>query len=185
MQPQLIAGDTLNFSTAVDGYSPADGWTLKYRLVPVLATGTVVLLQAAAQGQAFVVQTPASTTAGWPAGVYSWTSWVDRAGEVYSVASGQITILPDPRQVAAGYDSRSVAVRALDACEAAMATFNSTGGKVKKYEIAGRTMEFQSIAELMQLHSFWKARVATEQTASSIAQGLGNPRNLFVRFSRS
>jgi hypothetical protein len=63
-----------------------------------------------------------------------------------------------------------------------MATFNATGGKVKRYEIAGRTMEFQTIGDLMTLHSFWKAKVMAEGSAQSIASGLGNPRNLYTRF---
>ncbi len=80
---------------------------------------------------------------------------------------------------------REQAQIALEACESAMATFNATGGKVTKYEIAGRTMEFQTIGDLMTLHSFWKQKVMAEGTADSIAAGEGNPRNYFVRFQRT
>jgi hypothetical protein len=36
----------------------------------------------------------------------------------------------------------------------------------------------------MQLHSFWQMKVLGEGTASSIANGAGNPRNLYTRFVR-
>jgi hypothetical protein len=98
--------------------------------------------------------------------------------------NGQLTITPDVTAQTAGIDPRSIAQRALSDCESAMATFNKTGGKVRKYTIGGRDMEFQSIADLMRLHAFWQARVMNESAADAIAQGLGNPRNLFVRFQR-
>lgn len=184
-QQELIAGDSLNFTVAVVGYLPIDGWVLKYRLVPFAAGGDVLDIVAIGTGQTFQVLVPAGTTGGWAPGSYSWTSWVDKAGEIYTIANGQITIRPDPRQMTSGgYDSRSLAQVALANCEAAMATFNATGGKVKKYEIAGRMMEFQTIGDLMTLHSFWKLKVAAEGTAQSIASGMGNPRNLHVRFVR-
>lgn len=183
-QSQLIAGDSLNFTVAVENYAPGDGWQLKYRLVPRVAGGAAIDINAAASGSMYLVQVGADVTAGWTAGVYSWASWVDLAGEVYTVATGTITILPDPRQAAPGYDNRTTAQIALEQCEAAMATFNATGGKVKKYEIAGRSMEFQTIGDLMQLHSFWRIKVDSEKTASDIAKGIGNPRNFFIRHVR-
>ncbi|HEY5580210.1 MAG TPA: hypothetical protein VIK56_03455, partial [Rhodoferax sp.] len=115
-------------------------------------------------------------------GNYAWTAIITSGAERITVGSGQTTITPDVTTQIAGFDPRSVAQRALEACEAAMATFNATGGKVKKYDIAGRSMEFQTIGDLMTLHSFWKAKVMGELHMQSVANGLGNPRNLFNRF---
>ena len=183
-QHQLIAGDSLNFVTEVTGHPASDGWTLKYRLAPFSSAGQPIDIDSVASGSLHLVQMAPNITAAWAPGQYSWASWVEPAAEIYTIATGQITVLSDPRQAQPGYDSRSIAQRALADCEAAMATFNATGGKIKKYEIAGRSQEFQTIGDLMTLHSFWRVKVATEGTAQSIASGMGNPRNLFVRFGR-
>ena len=159
---------------------PASGWALKYVL-----RGPVALdLLATASGTAWSTTVTAVASAALTPGSYAWAAYVSKAAERLTVGSGQNLVTPDLASVSGVLDVRSTAQRALEACEAAMATFNATGGKVKKYEIAGRTMEFQTIADLMQLHSFWKIKVAGEQTASLIAQGLGNPRNLFIRHVR-
>ncbi len=159
----------------------ATGWTLHYAL-----RGAVVLdLTATASGAKWTTTLTAAASLAISAGLYAWTAYLTNAGgERITVGNGQLTITPNLLTMTAGFDTRSMAQIALASCEAAMATFNSTGGKVKRYDIAGRTMEFQTIAELMTLHSFWKAKVMGEQAASSIANGLGNPRNLYTRFQR-
>lgn len=157
------------------------GWALKY----VLRGPSVLDLTATASGQGWATTLTAVASAGLLAGTYAWSANVSKGSERITCGTGQLVLLTDLSTAVAGFDSRSAAQIALADCEAAMATFNATGGKVRKYEIAGRSMEFQSIADLMQLHSFWKAKVAAELTAQSIANGLGNPRNLYVRFRNS
>lgn len=156
-------------------------WTLHYAL-----RGAVALdLLAVAVGAKWTTTLTATASAAITAGLYGWTAYLTNAGgERITVGNGQATITPNMVNVAAGYDTRSAAQKALTDCEAAMATFNATGGKVKRYDIAGRTLEFQSITDLMTLHSFWKAKVSAEQSASAMASGLGNPRNLYTRFQR-
>jgi hypothetical protein len=44
-------------------------------------------------------------------------------------------------------------------------------------------MEKFTLAELMELEARLKARVQRELAAELVANGLGNPRNLFVRFN--
>jgi len=158
----------------------ASGWALKYML-----RGPATLdITAAASGSSWSSTLTAVASAGLGAGTYAWQATITKAAERLTVGTGQLLITPDLTAQSAGYDGRSQAVIALQACEAAMATFNATGGKVKKYEIAGRTMEFQTIGELLQLHSFWMLKVNAEKTSADLAQGLGNPRNLYCRFVR-
>lgn len=158
----------------------ASAWVLKYFL-----RGPASLdLTAVASGRAWQTTLTAVASAALTAGDYVWSAVITLAAERITCGSGRFTLTPDLGSVGAPYDGRSTAQIALASCESAMATFNSTGGKVKKYQIAGRTMEFQTIAELMQLHSFWKMRVMAEQSASSVANGMGNPRNLYTRFIR-
>ncbi|MFZ5541907.1 MAG: hypothetical protein ACOZJZ_00005 [Pseudomonadota bacterium] len=99
--------------------------------------------------------------------------------ERITVASGQLTITRDLSQVSGTYEARSQAQRALADCEAALAKFNASGGKVNSYEIAGRRMQFSTIAELLQLQAFWKAKVLAEHPG----QG-SKSRNLYANFKR-
>jgi len=158
----------------------AGGWVLKY----VLRGPAQLDLTATQAGQVWQTVLTTSVSAALTAGTYAWVATLTKAAERITIGSGQMVITADLATISAAYDSRSPAQRALADCEAAMATFSATGGKVKKYEIAGRSMEFQTIADLMSLHSFWKAKVLSEGSAQSIANGMGNPRNLHVRFRR-
>ncbi len=139
-------------------------------------------LTAVAIGRTWKTTLNATDSAALSAGSYVWSAVVTNIAERITVGVGSLAITTDLASVTAPFDSRTTAQIALANCEVAMATFNATGGKVKKYEIAGRTMEFQSIAELMTLHSFWQMKVLGEGTAASVAAGMGNPRNLYTRF---
>lgn len=181
----LPAGDSTSWldDTIVlpDGrLADSAGWTLKYYL---RGPGSLdVTSTANGSGWKSTVSSTASAALG--AGTYAWTAiMTNTEAERVTVGSGQLQITPDLTATSAGFDPLSKAQRALSDCEAAMATFNSTGGKVKKYTIAGRDMEFQTIADLRSLQTFWKTRVLNETRASSIAQGLGDTRNLMVRFN--
>ena len=82
---------------------------------------------------------------------------------------------------AAAYDGRTQAERDLDAVNAAISA-RTSGGLVAEYSVAGRSLKREPMAALLALRSALMMRVRNEQTAASIAAGLGNPRNLHVRF---
>lgn len=141
-------------------------------------------MTAVASGRAWQTTLTAVASAALLPGDYVWAAILTSGAERITASNGKLSITTDLASTTAPFDGRTTAQIALANCEAAMATFNATGGKVKKYEIAGRIMEFQTIGELMQLHSFWSMRVLGEGTAASIANGNGNPRNLYTRFVR-
>lgn len=174
----LVAGDTLDFTVSVDGYPASDGWTLSY----ALRGPSAIDLTATPVGQQYRVQASAATTAAWIPGDYSWSRYVTLSGQRYSAGSGWLVIRPNLAAQVAGYDGRSQAEKALADAETALATFKSTNGRVKKYTIGQRSMEFSTSAEILQVISYWKTKVLNAQTADSIANGLGNPRNLMTRF---
>jgi hypothetical protein len=78
-------------------------------------------------------------------------------------------------------DGRSQAQQDLDAVQAAIRTIVA-GGVAKEYTIGNRSLKKYDMADLLQLESKLKAEVKREQMADLIANGLGNPHNLFVRF---
>lgn len=180
MQSTLIAGDSLDFLTTVADYPPADGWTLKYRLIP-RTSGTAITLTASTSGTDYRTQAAPATTATWTAGDYSWSAWVEKTGARYVVDSGTCTIKPDPGVVAA-YDGRSNARKIVDQLEAALVTFSASSGTIAEYEINGRRVRYAAKADILSDLSRWRAQAWREDNAAAMAEGLGNRRNVQVRF---
>jgi hypothetical protein len=78
------------------------------------------------------------------------------------------------------FDGRSQAQIDLDAVQVAIRTIVS--GRSKQYSIGSRSFTSLDLSELMERESKLKAEVKREQMTDLIANGLGNPHNLFVRF---
>lgn len=182
MQQELIAGDTLNFATTLADYPASTGWVLKFRLVPRTSTNTAIALTAAAEGDDHRTTASAVITGGWAADNYAWTSWVEKGTEVYSVESGNIVIKPDPRTVAAGYDGRSEAEKALDDANAALAAWTPT---TRRYKINGREMEFSTAEEITAVVRYWASVVKSDAAERALKAGRPNPRKILVRMGRA
>jgi hypothetical protein len=171
MKP-LYAGDTLEFGLDVPQYPPADGWTLKIRLVPRFTSPaqSPVTLTASANvaiaGVAFDygIAVQPSITADWVAGAYGWHSWVEKDGARQVLEgtqyAGEVTVLPDPATMVAGTDTRSRARKALDDALAALAAWTPT---YREHTIGDRTVKFNAHADVRAAVRFWEERVAREE----------------------
>lgn len=172
----IIAGDTAKWLKTLADYPASAGWALVYTLIN--ATGKITLA-ATAQGDDHLVTAPATTTNGWAAGAYEWRAQVSKAGEVYTVGSGRITIAPSFG--ADTLDSRTPARVMLEAVEAVM--LKTATSNVQEYEIAGRRLKHYTMGELLQLRDRLKNDVRREEAAQQIANGTGGvPGRIFVRF---
>jgi len=180
MLERLILGDTLNFTTEVSGYPASEGWVLNFRLVP-RAAGTAITFASTADGDLHRVQETATTTAAWGAGAYSWHSWVAKAAEKYTVATGDVQLVADPRAAAGPLDLRTEAEIALAAAKAALAAWTPTS---RSYTIGERSMTFSSTEEVVAIVKYWEREVAKERRAADLAKGLADPRRLYVRLGR-
>lgn len=100
----------------------------------------------------------------------------------FAVESGQIEILANIEDDGI-FEGRSRARQDLDAVQAAMRSIIS-GGAIAEYTIGSRSVRKMTMEDLIKLESKLKADVVREEKAEKIAQGLGNPNNLFVRFRR-
>lgn len=178
---QIIAGDTLQFTTAVPDYPASDGYTLTYRLVPRVA-GTAITFDATASGDDYAISVAAAATSAWAAGEYAWHAYVTKDGARYTQGSGQITILPDPAAVAAGTDSRTQAEIALAAARAALAAWTPT---TKSYTIGDVSKTFASPAEIREVITYWQGRVDAERAAADRAAGRPNRTRYYVGFRRA
>lgn len=188
MKELIVAGDTLDYSTAVPDFPATDGWTLVYQFVPKFSTpvqAPITVTATTYETTDYRVQEGPTTTADWEAGDYSWFSYVTKSGARQTVGSGLLEIKADPAALAQGHDARSGAERALDDANAALANFSATGGRVKSYSIAGRSMEFDAAADILQLISYWKGEVLRERAAKAKRDGLADPRRYYVRMSNA
>ncbi|MBK9704785.1 MAG: hypothetical protein IPO75_15825 [Betaproteobacteria bacterium] len=95
-----------------------------------------------------------------------------------------MTLLPN-LALATAYDGRSVAEKALDDANAALASFQSSGGRVKRYSIGGREMEFDNGGDILKLVSYWRIEVKRERARTAIAKGMADPRRIYLRASRA
>lgn len=156
------------------------GYALSYILAgPVAAPVTLIAVANATGWKTTLTPTVSATL---PAGTYWWSAVLTAAGVRVTAGSGELTITQNLATITGTYDGRSAAERALADAEAALATFRSSQGRVKAYSIGSRHMQFQDDQQILAVISYWRAKVVSEGAASKIAQGLGNPRNLFTRF---
>ena len=171
----IYAGATVRWSKVLPDYPASAGWVLSYTLLN--ATGKITL-QSVSAGDVFNVLAAAADTAAWAAGEYTWRAQVSKAGEVYTVDEGRLTV--QPSFSAATLDTRSFARKALEAVEAYLADANNLAAA--EYEIAGRSLKRHSLPELMSHRDRLKAEVAREDAAARMAAGLPDRRRVFVRF---
>jgi hypothetical protein len=184
MERTLFVGDTLDFPTAIPDFPATAGYTLTYRLVPrVSGTPITIISGTDSDGERYRTQVEAVTTATWTAGEYSWWATISKAGDEITVDKGVVTLLPDPRTVAA-YDGRSPARAALDAVNAALSTHGSQA-HVLEYTIGNRSMRFKDQADLLTMRAALAAEVWREDAAAKMAAGLPNPRQIRVRTARA
>lgn len=118
---------------------------------------------------------------------YAWQAIAEAlsGGALTTVGTGSITLLPSLAYTGspAAFDGRSQAQQDLDAVQAAIRA-RISGGAVDEYTIGNRRLKRMELTDLLMLESRLKAEVARERSAEMIANGMGNPRNLFVRFGR-
>jgi hypothetical protein len=186
MLDQIIAGDTLDFTDDAPDYPASDGWTLKYRLVPEFtapAQTPITLTALTYETTRYRVQESSTNTAAWKSGFYSWARWVEKAGQRVSLGQGRLEVLPDPAATAAGHDGRTHARKVLEAIEAVLES-RATKDQ-EEYSIAGRSLRRTSIPDLLVLRDKYKLIVASEDAAERASRGLGNSRNIQVRFGRA
>lgn len=175
----LRAGDSARWLVATPGYLPADGWALHYRLL--WPAGAAVSIDTDAEGDTFVANVPATTSASFTPGTATLAWWVTRGDERKTLGHRPITILPDLSAIAT-FDGRSFNEKALADARAALAAYLASGrGHVESYAIAGRQMKFRTADELRALIEHFERECATERARALSLQGHAAGR-LLTRF---
>lgn len=159
------------------------GWTLTYYIrFNRNNHGTTVVGSAFGQGWEFTISS-ATTDAFHADDTGYWQAVASKAGEKITLGAGQFEVDENLFYTGtpAAIDNRSQAQKDLDAVQTAIRTIIS-GGAVSEYTIGSRRLKKMDMADLLALESKLKADVKREQAATMIANGLGSPHNLFVRF---
>jgi hypothetical protein len=184
---QIRAGDTIQWRDVegVDNLgnaiSSADYVLTYYLRTNTASEGATVVGNANGTGWEFTIA--AATSTGFDAGAWYWQAVATKAGSTVTMGSGQLTVLRSLSYTGTpgAVDGRSQAQQDLDAVQAAIRALVS-GGAVQQYSIGSRSLTKMQLEDLMTLESKLKADVKREQMAELMANGLGNPHNLFVRF---
>lgn len=185
---RITEGDTVKWRdvAAADTLGNAitsSNWTLKYYFRfnrnnhGATVTGT-------AYGTGWEFSLSATTTEGFHADDTGyWQAVATKASEAFTLGAGQFEIDANLAYTGtpAAFDNRSQAQKDLDAVQAAIRAIVS-GGVVQEYKIGARSLKKYEMADLIQLEGKLKAEVKREQAATMVANGLGSPHNLFVRF---
>jgi hypothetical protein len=184
----LQAGDTIqwrdeattdNLGNLIDSST----WSVTYWLRTNTATEAASVV-GSTYGSGWAFSISSAVSAEFNAGTWYWQAIASRTGAVVTLGSGSSTVTPllSYAGTAPAYDGRTQAQKDLDAVQLAIRTLLN-GGSVKEYRINQRSIKRYDLAELLQLEAKLKADVKREEAAQLMANGLGNPRNMFVRFN--
>ena len=143
-------------------------------------------VSSSAYGDGFQFSIPATTTADFVDGNWFFQAVATKTGttKTKTIATGTFEVLPslafsgtNPK----AFDGRSEAEKTLDLIKTAIDNIIK-GVAIQEYRIGTRTAKKYDLAELQVLKGEYAGIVALEKQADIMANGLGNPRAMYVRF---
>lgn len=183
---QIYAGTTIKWRDGAavgplnESITSAD-WTLTYYLrTNTNHEGHTVVGSSYGAGWEFTIS--ASDSAGFDAGNWFFYAEASKGSEKFTLGNGQFEVFASLAYTGqpGAFDGRTQAEKDLEAVTTAIRSI--IADKVKSYSIAGRSFTKVDLPELVARESQLKAIVARERKAAMIANGLGDPHSLFVRF---
>ena len=151
----FAAGTTVKYRKRFSDYPASAGWTLNLHL----AGASVLAKTATADGDDFVVTIAAADTdSEVAAGLYKWVERVSNVdGEVYEVASGIVTVLPNLAEATEGSEQEWLE-RAIVALKAHIEGRLPAG--MESYQIAGRAVSRIPVKEAVDLLTSLESQLA-------------------------
>tara|TARA_B100000212_G_scaffold188174_1_gene141918 strand:+ start:724 stop:1305 length:582 start_codon:yes stop_codon:yes gene_type:complete len=161
-------------------------WTVSFFLrTNKSKVGTSV--QSTADGDDFKFEIPSSTSIQFSTGEWFYQAVASKSGnQKQTIATGKFTVLPSLEFTGTTpkpFDGRSETKKTLDLINAAIEDIVKNGG-VQEYKIGTRSAKKYELGELYILRTQYLAQVRLEEQAETMANGLGNPRAMFVRFKK-
>ena len=185
---QVRAGDLIQWrdNSTVDVFGEpisSPDWTVTYYLrTNTSSEGATVCSTVYTDGWQFSIAS--ATSAAFDVGDWYFQAVADKSGaEKQTIFTGRFEVLAalSYSGTPAAYDGRSQVNKDLDLVEAAIRALLNNG-VVQEYKIGNRTAKKYDLSELLVLKAALKAELVREQAAEKIANGLGNPRAVHVRF---
>ena len=184
----IIAGTTIEWvdeatTAGINETISSPDWTLEYYLRTNTASEghTVTGTQYAnSTGWQFIISS--TDSANFDAGNWFWASRAFKSGKVFEIGTGELEVRQSLQYsgTPAAIDNRTQTEKDLDAVTACIRALIED--KAQEYSIGNRTFKRIDIKELRAREAELKSRVASEKRYSYISQGLGDPKNLYVRF---
>jgi hypothetical protein len=172
----LYSGDSISWLIALPDYPASGGWTLKYN--GVSAAGRFALTSTAS-GDSHAVAAAKTATAGYTAGTYSLTKYVEHTdGTRVTLAELSLIVKPDLAGKSGAFDNRSHVKKMLDAIEAVLEGTATTDQM--EFTIDGTTIKRRSVADLLAIRSKYLEYWRQEQQAANVSGG--NRNKILVRF---
>lgn len=112
---------------------------------------------------------------------YFWQATVTKASDAVTIGSGNLRIIKNLATAIAGFDGRTQAEIDLAAVQVEISA-RISGGTAIEYTIGSRRLRKEAMSELLTLESSLKRQVYMEKAAQQMANGLGDPRQMYVRF---
>tara|TARA_B100001079_G_scaffold151178_1_gene129653 strand:- start:36 stop:614 length:579 start_codon:yes stop_codon:yes gene_type:complete len=185
---QVRAGDLIQWrdNSTVDVFGEpisSPDWTVTYYLrTNTSSEGATVSSTAYTDGWQFSIAS--STSTNFDVGNWYFQAVADKSGaEKQTIFTGRFEVLAalSYSGTPSAYDGRSQVNKDLDLVESAIRALLNNG-VIQEYKIGSRTAKKYDLSELLVLKAALKAELVREQAAEKIANGLGNPRAVHVRF---
>lgn len=185
---KIIAGDyiqwTLNATQDHFGNEIASpDWTVVYYLRTNKQQFAATVTSTAYQnGFKFTIASNVSQS--FAEGIWYYQAMASKSGnERQTIAQGQIEVIKSTLYTGsnpAAFDGRTQLRKDFDAIEATIRSIG-TGQAVQEYKIGNRSLKKFDLTELIMLRDRYKRDLVKEEKAQKIANGLGNPHNLYIR----
>jgi hypothetical protein len=162
MARKLTAGETLSMQIKAE---PLATVTV-YLAGP--AKKTIAAIESPAGSGCFAIS---ADTQSWAPGAYAFEARQVSGGQNTSIKRGTLQILTPLDSIADGTDVRSTAAKAVANIEAMLSGTASL--ECRRYKINNRELERYSVAELLQLLTFWRRELSREERRNEGISTLG------------
>ena len=184
----IVAGTTIEWvdeatTAGINETISSPDWTLEYYLrTNTGGEGHTVTGTQYANSTGWQFTISSTDSANFDAGNWFWAARAFKSGKVFEIGTGELEVKQSLQYTGTPtpIDNRTQTEKDLDAVTACIRALIED--KAQEYSIGNRTFKRIDIKELRAREAELKSRVASEKRYSYISQGLGDPKNLYVRF---
>ena len=184
----IVAGTTIEWvdeatTAGINETISSPDWTLEYYLrTNTGGEGHTVTGTQYANSTGWQFTISSTDSANFDAGNWFWAARAFKSGKVFEIGTGELEVKQSLQYTGTPtpIDNRTQTEKDLDAVTACIRALIED--KAQEYSIGNRTFKRIDIKELRVREAELKSRVFSEKRYSLKSQGLGDPKNLYVRF---